>query len=225
MGRLYRVLRKVVCAVTRRYLVEWAEPFIDEPCIFIGNHAGAYGPLEMAAKFPLRDRQWLWCNEGIMNRKSCPDYIRHDYWWPPESKLAGFYNAVLPPVVSLILPPILRSAPTIPVYHDARITRTFRVSVQKMEEGNHIVIFPEQADGFQSHKEEISMGWLTLCPLAHARTGKPVRMYPVHVDHHRHVFQIASPVLYDPERPLDDQRDDIAEALTRGLRGLAEAKT
>ena len=219
MGRLYRVLRKVVCAVTRRYRVEWAEPFIDEPCIFIGNHAGAYGPLEMAAKFPFRDKQWIWCNEGIMNRETCADYIRHDYWWPEDSKLAGFYNRVIPPTVARILPRILQSAPTIPVFHDARITRTFRESVQKMEEGYHIVIFPEQADGFQSHKDEISMGWLTLCPLAQARLGKTVRMYPVHVDHPKHVFRVGAPVLYDSARSQDDQRDEIADKLTQGLRG------
>ena len=222
MGRLYRVLRRVVCAVTHRFRVEWAEPFIDEPCIFIGNHAGAYGPLEMAAKFPLRDKQWLWCNEGIMNRKTCADYIRHDYWWPEDSKLAGFYSAVIPPVVARLLPPILKSTPTIPVYHDLRITRTFRMSVQKMEEGCHIVIFPEQADGFQSHRQEISMGWLTLCPMACARLGKPVRIYPVHVDYHHHVFRIAAPVTYDPDRSVDDQKDELAEALTLGLRGLTE---
>ncbi len=205
--------------MTRRYRVEWAEPFIDEPCIFIGNHAGAYGPLEMTTKFPLWDRQWLWCNEGVLDRKLCPDYIRGDWWWPPESRLARFYSAVIPPVVSLLLPPILRSAPTIPVYHDMRITRTFRDSIRRMEEGNHIVIFPEQADGFQSHKEEISMGWFTLCAMWYARSGKAVRMYPVHVDHHRHLFRVAAPVVYDPKRSPEAQLDEAARLLTAGLRG------
>ena len=219
MGRLYRVLRRGLCAVTRRYRVEWTEPFIDEPCIFIGNHAGAYGPLEMTTKFPTWDRQWLWCNEGIMDRKTCPDYIRHDYWWPEDSRLAGFYSAVLPPVVALILPPVLRSAPTIPVYHDLRITKTFRESVRRMEEGNHIVIFPEQADGFQHHREEISTGWMTLCPMARAKLGRPIRIYPVHVDHHRHVFRVAPPVVWDSLTLTDEEARRVADVLTKGLRG------
>ena len=218
MGKLYRFLRTGFCAVTRRYRTEWAEPFAGEPCVFIGNHAGAFGPLEMTTKFPTWDRQCLWCNEGIMNRKTCPDYIRHDYWWPEDSRLAGLWSAVLPPVVACILPPILRSAPMIPVFHDMRITRTFRESVQRMAEGKHIVIFPEQADGYQSHKEELSMGWLTLCPMAAARLGKPIRIYPVHVDYHAHVFRVAPPVVYDTSRTPEEQSAEIEAALIRGIR-------
>ncbi len=222
MGRLYRTLRAVYCALTRRYRTEWAVPFIDEPCIFIVNHAGAFGPLAMTTRFPFRDRQWLWCSAGILDRKTCPDYIRGDSWWPPESRLAGFYSRVIPPAVSLILPPVLRSAPTIPVWRDARITKTFRLSIEKMREGSHIVIFPERVDGFASHAEEIHTGWMTLCPLAQARLGGTVRIWPVHMDHRRRVFSVAAPVVWDPSRTPDEQRAEVAEKVTRGLRGIAD---
>ena len=44
----------------------------------------------------------------------------------------------------------------------------------------------------------------------------------MHVDYHRHVFRVAAPVTYDPDRSVDEQKDELAEALTRGLRGLTE---
>lgn len=219
MGRLFNALSAMFRAVTHRYRTEWEEPLIDEPAVFICNHAGAMGPLNMSVKFPLAGKLRLWCNEGIMNRKTCPDYIRHDFWWRPESRLAPFFSAVIPPVVSLLLPPILRSAPTIPVYHDARIIRTMRLSIRAMEAGEHMVIFPEIPDGFQSHAEEISTGWMTLCAMWYRKTGKNTRLYPVHIDYRKHVFHVCAPLVFDGSRPMEEQEKPLADALTRGLRG------
>ena len=83
MGRLYRCLRAVVRAVTPRMTTTWEEPFSGNPSVFVCNHVGAFGPIDMVVKFPLRDEVRVWCNEGIMNRKTCPAYVRQDYWWKP----------------------------------------------------------------------------------------------------------------------------------------------
>ena len=96
MGRLYRCLRAVVRAVTPRMTTTWEEPFSGNPSVFVCNHVGAFGPIDMVVKFPLRDEVRVWCNEGIMNRKTCPAYVRQDYWWKPGCRLEPLYNATLP---------------------------------------------------------------------------------------------------------------------------------
>ena len=68
MGRLYRCLRAVVRAVTPRMTTTWEEPFSGNPSVFVCNHVGAFGPIDMVVKFPLRDEVRVWCNEG--DRKS-----------------------------------------------------------------------------------------------------------------------------------------------------------
>ena len=141
MGRLYRCLRAVVRAVTPRMTTTWEEPFSGNPSIFVCNHVGAFGPIDMVVKFPLRDEVRVWCNEGIMNRKTCPAYVRQDYWWKPGCRLEPLYNATLPYIAAAVLPPILQSAPTIPVYHDARVMTTMRQSMKALKEGKHLVIF------------------------------------------------------------------------------------
>ena len=47
MGRLYRCLRAVVRAVTPRMTTTWEEPFSGNPSIFVCNHVGAFGPIDM----------------------------------------------------------------------------------------------------------------------------------------------------------------------------------
>ena len=105
MGRLYRCLRAVVRAVTPRMTTTWEEPFSGNPSVFVCNHVGAFGPIDMVVKFPLRDEVRVWCNEGIMNRKTCPAYVRQDYWWKPGCRLEPLYNATLPYIAAAVLPP------------------------------------------------------------------------------------------------------------------------
>ena len=219
MGHLFNGLAALYRFFTHRYATEWEEPFIDEPCIFLCNHAGAFGPIEMCIKFPLRDNLRLWCNEGIMTRKECPAYVRQDYWWKPESKLAPLYSATIPYIAAAIIPPILTSAPTIPVYHDIRIMSTMHKSVDFMQKGGHIVIFPEQPSGFQSHHDWLNTGWMPLCTMWQRKSGRNVRLYPVHIDYKKHVFHVKAPLVWDGERSVEEQRDALAEAIGRGLRG------
>ena len=72
MGKLFRTLAAVVRTVSPKMETVWAEPFAGEPSVFVCNHVGALGPIDMVVKFPLREDCLAWCNEGIMNRTTCP---------------------------------------------------------------------------------------------------------------------------------------------------------
>ena len=196
MGRLYRCLRAVVRAVTPRMTTTWEEPFSGNPSIFVCNHVGAFGPIDMVVKFPLRDEVRVWCNEGIMNRKTCPAYVRQDYWWKPGCRLEPLYNATLPYIAAAVLPPILQSAPTIPVYHDARVMTTMRQSMKALKEG-----------------------WLNICTMFYRATGKNLTLYPVHIDQKKHCFEVQKPVMFDGNRTLEEQQDELVKHLAAGLRG------
>lgn len=218
MGRLYRTIAWVIRHFSHRMTVEWEEPFIDGPCVFVYNHEGALGPIELMTKFPLREKCRAWCNEGIMNRKSCPAYVRQDYWWKPGCRLEPLYNATLPYLAAAILPPVLTSAPTIPVYHDARVMTTMRQSLQALKKGEYVAICPEQPSGFGTHHDWINTGWLNLCTLYYRATGENLRLYPLHIDPKGHRFVVSKPVVYDGARRLEEQQEEIAFRLAAGFR-------
>jgi len=111
MGRLYRCLRVFFRAFTPRMTTTWEEPFSGNPSVFVCNHVGAFGPIDMVVKFPLRDEVRVWCNEGIMNRETCPAYVRQDYWWEPGCFFEPLLNMTIPYLMALLLPPILGSVP------------------------------------------------------------------------------------------------------------------
>lgn len=219
MGKLFNVLKRIVGPILPIKNVVSAEPVGDEPCVFLANHIGAMGPIHMAINFPQADKAVIWCNAGVMDEKLMVDYVRHDWWWRPESKLAPLYNVTLPYIAAAIVPKVMRSAPTIPVYHDARAMSTMRASMKALREGKHIIIFPEKPDGFDSHAEHLQMGWLNLCAMYHRATGKPLKMVPVHIDQKKHVFRVGKGIYADPDVPLSEQESRIERYLAAGLRG------
>jgi len=224
MGKLFDFLKWGIRLVGPKMTTTWEEPFIDEPCIFVCNHVGAMGPIHMVVNFPLCEKVKAWCNEGIMNRKSCPAYVRQDYWWEPGCRLEPLYNATIPYIAAAVIPPVLKSAPTIPVYHppgnsEFSVVTTMRMSMAALNEGNHPVLFSEQPRGYKDHHTWINMEWLYLCNVYHRRTGKALRMYPVHIDTAAHEFRVAKPIMYDPERTQEEQKDEIERVLAAGLRG------
>ena len=144
MGKLFNFLSGCFRLVSPKMETVWEEPFIDEPCVFVCSHVGAMGPIYMSISFPLAANVAIWCNEGMMEEKMIVDYVRHDWWWRAESKLASLYSATIPYIAKAIVPKVLRSAPTIAVCRDARIMTTMRKSLAALKEGKHIVIFVRQ---------------------------------------------------------------------------------
>ena len=222
MGKLFNVLSRIAYPFLPVKKAEFAEPIGEEPVIFLANHLGAVGPMYMAITFPLHDNVAIWCNEGMMEESMTVEYVRHDWWWRPESKLAPLYSATIPYIAKAIVPKVLRSAPTIAVCRDARIMTTMRKSLAALKEGKHIVIFPELPDGHDSHAEELQMGWLNLVTMYHRMTGKKIRLVPVHIDTKGKVFHVGKGITADPELSLKEQEHRIERYLAASIRGIQE---
>ena len=109
--------------------------------------------------------------------------------------------------------------PGVPVYHDNRVIRTFRKSLEYVAQGEHLVIFSEQPAGHGSSEMELNRGFLQVAPLICKRTGKALKFYPVHVDWAARRITVSKPVPYDPALPLKEQEDGIIQALSKSILG------
>ena len=219
---LGKIFYRIACPVIRLFIprlkVVWDEPWDGEPCVFVANHERAIGPLEMAVNFPLRDVSHIWIFAEPLSRKTTPNYVRNDHWWDENGKLAPLWNAVVPPIVALLLPPILRSAPHIPVYHDGRAISAIRESMRVLQEGRNVVLFPEIPTGFFQHDtEKVNEGWMLLLSTWQKRMGKPLPVRPVRLDLDQKIMRIRPPFHMDPDRPLQDQIPELSRKTLSGI--------
>ena len=219
MGRIfYRFAVPLVRLFLPRLKAVWETPYDGEPCVFVCNHERAMGPLEMAVNFPLRETSHIWIFADPLSRETTPAYVRQDHWWNENGKLAPLWNAVVPPVVSVILPPILRSVPHVPVYHDGRAASTMKESLRLLQAGRNLVIFPEIPTGFGEHDtEKINEGWLMILPMYARRAGKPLQIRPVRVDLKARVMSIRAPIRVDPDLPLKEQTPELSRQVLQGI--------
>lgn len=217
--RVFGFLRKLIRCCTPKFTTEWETPFEGEACVFIGNHCGAWGPIDMVTKFPLCEDCKAWMNHDMVEPKLLPAYVRQDYWWKPGCKMEWLYTRTIPYIAAAIIPPVLRTAPTVLVYHDVRVMTTMRQSLRLLKDGKHLIIFPEQPSGFGSHHDWINTGFLQIAPMYYKATGKALKFYPVHIDYDKHVFRVAAPIAFDPEQTLEDQTPELVRVLAAGLRG------
>jgi len=96
---------------------------------------------------------------------------------------------------------------------------TFRQSIRVLQKDHYLLLFPElPGPGKNSHRW-INTGWLRLGQLWYKASGRALKMYPVHVDYKNHLFRVAAPVVYDPARRFTEQERELAEKLTKGMRG------
>lgn len=209
----YRFLRGAVRLFTPRVQTFWEEPFGGEPSVFLCNHARAMGPIDMCVYFPLRDGIRLWMNDSVLHPSLVPAYVRQDYWYKPGTWRARILNCFVPYLAALVLPAVLRNAPYIPVYHDMRVVKTFRASIDALRQGYSVVIFPEQPAGYHEREEQLNSGFLLIARMAYQKMGLALRFYPVHIDQAARRIDVRAPLCYDPTAPLSDQQPAIMSAL------------
>ena len=221
MGKIfYRIAVPLIRLNIPKLEPEWEVPYDGEPCVFVANHERAVGPLEMATRFPLRESSYIWIFADPLHRETTPAYVRQDHWWKEDGRLAPLWDKIIPPLMSLILPPILRSAPHVPVYHDGRAATTMKESLRLLQAGKNLVIFPEIPTGFGEHDtEKINEGWLMLLTMYEKRAGKPLPIRPVRLDLAAGKMRIRAPFFQDASRPLADQVPELSRLVLRGIFG------
>ena len=217
--RFYRFTMGVIRVFSRRMKTEWTVPCEEGPCVYVVNNTGLTGPVDMCSKFEKREKCHPWINDVLADSKAIPDYVRKDFWWKPGTWYAPLLNVTVPYIAKLLVPPVLKGAPYIPVYHDQRIMLTLRQSIRALQRDEALIIFPEQSNARLGSHEWLSTGWLRLGEMWYRNCGRALKMYPVHIDREKHLFKVAAPVWYDPAKRFREQEKDLVSALVKGIRG------
>ena len=116
----------------------------------------------------------------MMSAKEIPDYAYHDFWDEKPKALKPLFR-----LLSYIIAPfascVMRCGDTIAVYHDTRVINTFRTTVKKLNEGNHIIIFPECKRGYNQILCAFQENFIDVAKLYYKKTGKEVCFVPMYL--------------------------------------------
>lgn len=212
----------LVCAIIRLFYrkphFEGTEHLPDEPCILVGNHAQMNGPIISELYFP--GKPYIWCAGQMMHAKEVPGYAFTDFWSFKPKLLHPFYRLLSYLIVPLSVL-LFNNARTIPVYHDTRLLTTFRQSIERLREGRSIVIFPEKNRRYNSILYDFQDKFIDLARFYYRKTGKALLFVPVYNAPALHTTVIGAGVRFDPERPIEEERARLCQAMKDGITALA----
>ena len=157
-----------------------------------------------------------------MNRKEVPAYAYRDFWSMKPRILHGYYR-LLSHLTAPLFAYILSHAHTIPVYHDARVVTTFRRSVEKLEAGSDIVIFPEKNEPYNGILCRFQDRFADLARLYYRKTGTALCFVPMYIAPALNRVCFGEPVRFSPQASGEEERERICSELMTSITGLAAA--
>ncbi len=201
----------------------------NNPIVFLCNHGEMYGPIVCMLYIPVPIRPWV-ISEISLDPEEVAQYvyrftISRQKWLPEKLKM---------PIARLIGPIsvwAMNQVECIPVYRNkpSKLMTTFRLSVEAMQAGDNLLIFPEnpnaKAEDHGYEREglgELFSGFTMLAQLYYKRTGKCCRFLPMYAHKNMRTMTFAKPITYDPDNDPMAERDRIVDYATREMQRIAD---
>ncbi len=218
MTFLYKILEPIVRAVFPRIQFTGLENMPDEPALFIGNHSQNNGPLSCQFYFP--GRKYIWTAGQMMHLKEVPAYAFQDFWSFKPRRSRWLFK-----IASYLIAPlsvcIFSNADTIPVYRDSRGLSTFKKTISALEDGAHIVIFPEHNLKRSNILYDFQPRFIDVARLYHKKTGKSLPFVPMYVAPRLKTVYLGKPTWFQADAPMDQERERIRQYLMTQVEAIA----
>lgn len=219
IGYIYnRTMHRVCRMVFPKAETVCEEPLSAEPAVFVCNHANIIGPVMMTLYFERKHKSWI--VHCALDKTKTANFAYHDILFG-DSRRNKRFNRALSKVIKQLLPTLLKYEDYIPVYHDSKIATTFKQSVKALNDGEDLVIFAESTERYTEYINRLQPGFVDVARLYHRRSGKRLSFYPVYIEKKNAVISIGKPIVYDPEIPMDEQREIITDYLADNIDRLA----
>ena len=215
---IYRVLRWFIWLFSPKYSLTGTENLEGEPCVIVGNHSQIYGPI--AGELHVPGKHYIWCAGEMMEWAEVPAYAYRDFWSGKPKAVRWFFK-LLSYAITPIAVCLFNNAHTVPVRHDARLITTFRQSMERLDEGCSIVIFPECYDEHNNIVHDFQNKFVDLARFYYKKTGKALRFVPLYLAPRLKLMNFGEPVCFDPSAPIAQERRRICEALMDRITDMA----
>lgn len=195
---------------------------LDEPVVFVSNHYEIFGPLAMVTSLPLKYR--LWSHSIILEPTRHIDHMAPDCLRAiPVLTLRGARRLL--ERITPIWERAFRRFDPIPVYKKdlGRQRASIRRTVEVMQQGDHIVLFPET--GLPHYSDggvtEFYRSFALVGEYYRRATGKKAAFCPVYIDKKRRRIDFGTVVRYG-EADAQTECDRLSDALRSQILAMAE---
>jgi len=215
---VYKGIRGAVDFFYPQMELEGSGNIPEGPALIVGNHAQMHGPIALELSYPKAHA--IWCAGEMMDRSEVADYAYRDFWSQKPQNLRWFYRLLSHLIVPLSVC-IFNNADTIGVYHDTRLLSTYRKSVEKLESGCHLIIFPEHDRAYNSVLCDFQDRFVDTAKLFYGKTKISLPFVPMYVAPALKKICFGEAVYYQPDTPIREERERICKKLKEEITSMA----
>lgn len=210
---LFRLIKLILRIFKRKPTIynENDEPFLA-PAILLPNHSGAAGPMDISLFFPFSFIPWG-AHEMDGNYRSRWKYAYHVFY-RQKMKYSKFKSFFLASLLSIINRHLYRNMRLIGTYQDIRTTKTLRESLKRIEEGERILIFPEESSaGYDAEIEKFNVGFVLLADYLLKTREIDIPLYPIYYSKKDRIISIGKKIMYKSLKDQNLSKEAIADLL------------
>lgn len=210
--------------------LENVRPDDDNPLVYLCNHGDMYGPVAAMAFIPGFKRPWS-ISTICVDAKEAADYV-YKYDWSQMTWLHPKLQRLMADLMGRFAVWATGSQlDSVPVFRDkpGQLIRTFRASVEALECGDSMLIFPENPNAVaQDHGYETSgvgtlfSGFAMLAQIYYSKTGKRCRFMPLFAHQASRTVAFGTEIVYDPDNDAADERQRIADETSAQMNALCD---
>ena len=215
---IYKVIKALVRLFYPKMEVIGTENLPDEPAIIVGNHTQMNGPIACELYFP--GNRYIWCAGQMMHLKEVPAYAYQDFWSNKPKYIRWFYK-LLSYMIAPLSVCVFNNANTIGVYRDSRIISTFKETVQKLQEGSSVIIFPEHDEDYNHILCNFQEKFIDIARIYHRKTGVELSFVPLYIAPYLKKMYIGKPIRFCSSNPIKEERERICGYLMAQITEIA----
>lgn len=209
--RWFRAMKKLMLGRYKEPKFVYLGEKFDKGSIILSNHEGTDAPMswELYCDKPIRMWGASEMNSGLVQlyKYQTKVYYHEKKHW--NLFLARLFCLVASPLTNLFY----KGLHLISTYRDGRFLETLRESVTALNEGDNIIIYPEDStNGYLAELEGFHQGFVALAELCHKKGMK----VPIYVSYYRKsdlTCIIDAPVYYEDLIADGSTREEIAKKL------------
>ncbi len=197
-----------------RHRLVHTENIVEEegnPLVFLSNHGEFYGPIVCRLFIPVPVRPWTIATM-MTDQQEITKYVYENTFSRVEV-LPVFGRKLLARFIGWLSMTVMHQLEAIPVYRDQpmKLRDTVRQSVDALEAGDNLLIFPENPDQKYAQKGigELSPGFVMLATAYWRRTGKKLRILPVYASKEERTITFGTVLEFRPEAPFPEEQARI----------------
>lgn len=218
--KCYLALERLVHFCYPKVSVEGIENLPKGECVVVSNHCHMYGPILGELFFP--GEPVLWCAHQMMELKEVPAYAFEDFWRTKPKCMHWFYK-ILSYIIAPIAVWVFNNGRSIAVYHDGRIISTFKKTVETLQEGKKVLIFPEWREPHNHIINRFQDKFIEVARTYYKKTGKELQFVPSYFAPKLGKIYIGKPVTFDSQKNAKEERAYIADYLMEEITKMAVA--